>query len=275
MLTSKELDRIQILQIICENYDNISLKLNWDMLKNRDYSMKTDFFYYHNDTLVGFAAIYGFGSEAEICGMVHPDFRRKGIFSALLHEAKPSLNTYKSVLLNAPGNSKTAKLFIAAKGHTYSFSEHQMKMSQVELNNNRDDIQLRRAVQSDLNTINEIDHLCFGITREDAALANQKILGNEHDKTYIITFQNESAGKIRIQSEGTKTWIYGFAVHPAFQGKGIGRAALSESVISLNKKGAESIHLDVVATNKNALRLYESCGFKAYGTQDYYQYSLI
>lgn len=275
MLTSKELEQIQLLQIICENDDHISLKLNWDMLKNRDYSIKTDFFYYDRDILVGFAAIYGFGSEAEVCGMVHPDFRRRGIFSGLLNEAKPYLKRYQSVLLNAPGNSESAKSYIAAKGHTYSFTEHQMKRKHIDLKDGRNDIQLRRAVQSDMSTINEIDHLCFGITREDAALANQKIFSSDQDITYIITSKNDPVGKIRIQTEETKSWIYGFAVHPSFQGKGIGRAALSACVSSLNKKGADSIHLDVVATNKNALKLYESCGFIAYDTQDYYQYSFI
>lgn len=274
MLTSKELEQIQLLQIICENHDNINLKLNWDMLKNRNDELKTDFFYYHNQMLAGFAAIYGFGSEAEICGMVHPDYRRRGIFSALLAEAKPILKTYQSILINAPSNSAAAKSFLSANEYKYSFSEHQMKWIPKDLVVENDHVNLRHANQSDLERMSLIDHLCFGISLENAIVTNRKALSDDNQTNYVITFEQEDVGKMRIQNDGTGTWIYAFAIHPSYQGKGIGRAALASCLKSLTKKDGESIHLDVVATNYNALKLYHSCGFKEYGSQDYYSYSI-
>ena len=66
------------------------------------------------------------------------------------------------------------------------------------------------------------------------------------------------------------SWIYGFAVFPELQGKGIGRKALSKVVKMENEKGL-SIFLEVEAKNAHALRLYESCGFKRFHSQDYYK----
>ncbi|WP_080845790.1 GNAT family N-acetyltransferase [Cytobacillus gottheilii] len=273
MLTMNEIQQIQLLQIICEHHDDISLKLNWDMLNHRKEAEKSDFFHYHDGVLVGFAAVYGFGNEAEICGMVHPDYRRNGIFSALLADALPILEPYQKILLNAPGNSITAKSFIKAKGYDYSFSEHQMKWSQKELIQNNTNVKLRHAKSADLKKMSELDHLCFGIPLEHALDTNNKALTNDDQTNYIISYLHKDVGKIRVQDDGTENWIYAFAIHPSFQGKGIGKAALTSCLVSLNKKGAESIHLDVVATNNTALKLYESCGFKVYGVQDYYQYT--
>ncbi|WP_264806248.1 GNAT family N-acetyltransferase [Cytobacillus sp. NCCP-133] len=68
--------------------------------------------------------------------------------------------------------------------------------------------------------------------------------------------------------------MYGFAVEPSLQGKGIGRSALSYVVTSEEKNGIERVHLEVAADHEHALGLYKSCGFMTYNTQDYYNYDL-
>ncbi|WHY71562.1 GNAT family N-acetyltransferase [Fictibacillus enclensis] len=87
MELQQQLSEIKKLQQQCEAEENLQLKLNWDMLEQRDGNRKEDFFHYEEGELCAFLGIYGFGSKAELCEMVLPACRRKGIFTKLLKEA--------------------------------------------------------------------------------------------------------------------------------------------------------------------------------------------
>ncbi|WP_251027073.1 MULTISPECIES: GNAT family N-acetyltransferase [unclassified Bacillus (in: firmicutes)] len=126
MLIKEELIEIKALQEVCEKEGGFQLKLNFDMLENRIGNKKEDFFHYEDGRLVGFLGCYGFGEKVELCGMVHPDYRRKGLFSKLLEmglgEAKKRFIT---VLLNAPTDSLSAKQFLKNIPCVFSFAEYQ------------------------------------------------------------------------------------------------------------------------------------------------------
>lgn len=70
-------------------------------------------FSYDGLKLVGFLGLYDFGNKAEMCGMVHPDYRRQGIFTKLLEEAIRSAveRNYKVILLNSPAQSHSGTEF--------------------------------------------------------------------------------------------------------------------------------------------------------------------
>jgi ribosomal protein S18 acetylase RimI-like enzyme len=85
----------------------------------------------------------------------------------------------------------------------------------------------------------------------------------------MIEWEGKSVGKMRISHTDGEAWIYGFAVHPDFQGRGIGRKALINVVLEQHQNGFP-VFLEVEAKNANALKLYEACGFRAYHSQDYY-----
>ncbi|MEH7343505.1 GNAT family N-acetyltransferase [Bacillus sp. JJ1532] len=269
MLTSKQLTDIKELQQACEASESFELKLNWDMLKTRTGKDKEDFFYYEDEKLVGFIGLYGFGNKVEICGMVHPDFRRKGIFTGLyqvaLHEVKEK--GYRKVLLNAPTNSKSAKGFLETVSCNYSLSEYQMKWEETELNIS-EDVTLKLSAPDDFELEVQLEVQCFGFEEEEARAFNTQRF--DDDQYLIILFNGKAVGKIRVSHLDGEAGIYGFAVLPEFQGNGIGRKALTNIVIKEHKAGFP-IFLEVEAKNAHALRLYESCGFRAYHSQDYYE----
>ena len=64
--------------------------------------------------------------------------------------------------------------------------------------------------------------------------------------------------------------IYGFAILPEFQGRGIGRQVLSSLARELRAEGMAQIGLEVSCNNDSALHLYLTCGFDVTGTEDYY-----
>ncbi|WP_223589928.1 GNAT family N-acetyltransferase [Neobacillus bataviensis] len=273
MLTKEQLVEIKALEEICEKDGGFQLKLNFDMLENRTENRKEDFFHYENGMLVGFLGSYGFGNKVELCGMVHPDYRRRGIFSSLLKMglAEAKKHNATTILLNASSGSESAKEFLNTITCTYSFSEYQMKWQKTELSEDPA-VTLRPSVsEADWEAEIQLEVSCFGFSEKEAREFNQTIRENSGEENLIIEADGKTAGKMRVSESDGEAWIYGFAVFPELQGKGIGRKALSKVVLQEDKKGFSSF-LEVEAKNAHALRLYETCGFRSYHSQDYYKY---
>jgi ribosomal protein S18 acetylase RimI-like enzyme len=275
MLTKKELNDIKSLQEICEKHGGFQLKLNDDMLANRSDNRKEDFFHYEDGQLVGFLGCYGFGSKVEICGMVHPDYRRKGIFTKLLEAGveESKKQGAEKILLNAPTGSNSAKEFLKNIPCEFYVAEYQMKWQPHELNEDSSIIVRQSVSPEDFEAEIELEVLAFGFKEEDAREFERALRDSRTEEMLIIEADGKLAGKMRVSPSDGESWIYGFAVFPELQGKGIGRKALSKVVMMEHKKG-QSIFLEVEAKNAHALRLYESCGFRSYHSQDYYQYNL-
>ncbi|HYK73706.1 MAG TPA: GNAT family N-acetyltransferase [Pseudoneobacillus sp.] len=269
MLSSKQLVDIKELQKACEAGESFELKLNWDMLETRPENEIHDFFHYEGDKLIGFIGLYGFGNKVELCGMVHPEFRRKGIFTELYQKAEKMMEEqkYKVILLNAPSNSESAKGFLQTIPCSYSFSEHQMKWKEKELVK-QEDVSLRFSTPEDLELEIQLEVQCFGFEESDAREYNEGQI-RLVDEYYMIEAAGKTVGKMRVSHSNGEAWIYGFAVLTDHQGKGIGRKALTNVVLKEHQEGYP-VFLEVEAKNDNALRLYQSCGFEAYHSQDYY-----
>ncbi len=273
LITEKQLNEIKVLQDECEKFEEITLKLNWEMLRNRRNDVKEDFFYYEEDQLVGFLATYYFGEKVEICGMVYPNFRRKGIFASLLNEALNSISSVTTILLNTPEASNSAKEFIKNQNKcTYSFSEYQMVWKNQEVKEFTPIVNFTKAEQLDFSFISYLDVVCFGFEKNDAKKYNQRILNEPDRDLFILDVNDEKIGKMSLLREHNESWIYGFAILPEYQGKGYGKNALLQTIQKENEIGNE-IHLEVALENSNAKKLYLDCGFKQYNTQDYYKIS--
>lgn len=274
MLTQVQLEEIKVLQEMCEKDGGFQLKLNFDMLKNRNGKSKEDFFHYEDGKLVGFLGSYGFGSKVELCGMVHPDYRRRGIFSQLfemgLEEAKKQ--GFEIILLNAPTDSQSAKELLKNVPCAFEVAEYQMKWQKTNLTDDPAITVRPSSSKEDWEAEIQLEVFCFGFSEKDARDYNQRIRETGGDQNLIIEVEGRTAGKMRVAEENGEAWIYGFAVSPELQGKGIGRKALS-SVVKMEDAKGFSIFLEVEAKNAHALGLYESCGFRSYHSQDYYKYN--
>lgn len=94
------------------------------------------------------------------------------------------------------------------------------------------------------------------------------------ERTLVVERDGERAGTLRVdrREDGgrSRAGIYGFAVLPAQQGRGIGRAALTDVIALLRGEGVDEITLEVAVSNDAALKVYETCGFDRVGTDDYF-----
>ena len=96
----------------------------------------------------------------------------------------------------------------------------------------------------------------------------------ENDKTYMIEHDGIIIGKINVEFGDQYAFLFGFGILPEYRGKGYGRKGLTETLRIIEAQGVKVIELDVVCTNKNALGLYQSCGFEEQSVMNYYNVAL-
>ncbi|HEU0027737.1 MAG TPA: GNAT family N-acetyltransferase, partial [Ktedonobacterales bacterium] len=74
-LTPAESAEVRALKRVCDTAAGLDLKLGWGGLSDA----ATVFLAWAGDQLVGYCSLDGDGVVAEICGMVAPDWRRRGL----------------------------------------------------------------------------------------------------------------------------------------------------------------------------------------------------
>ena len=96
----------------------------------------------------------------------------------------------------------------------------------------------------------------------------------KQDRGPFGAFKNEeliglvALGRENFKKLSHKALIWGMYVAPAARGQGIGRALLSEALsLARSVPEIQQVNLCVNANNANAIRLYESVGFRAFGRE--------
>ncbi|MGG0822816.1 GNAT family N-acetyltransferase [Paenibacillus turicensis] len=271
------------LQHIVEQHDNLSLKLNWDMLEARD-DNENSFYHLHEGQLVGFLALYPFGDKVEVCGMVHPDYRRQGIFTRLIKESITITleQQYKEILLNTPVKSSSGVAFLRQIPCQLGFTEYQMKYYPLEKIDGAaqnvdhlDQLIKLDPYQPELHQqfFVQLDMEGFGESHATASKYYEELSLIDKSQYFVIKKEHQSVGKIRISPESeNEVWLYGFVISAARRGQGIGRAVL-EHIVDREAKLGIDVWLEVALTNDHARYLYESVGFQVQHEQSYYKWS--
>lgn len=279
-LTQNDYDDIRNLEEICSKNDSTYLKLEIDYKLNRSKwdkkkrNVNSEFMFYETNLLIGYIGICEFGGpELEINGMVHPAFRKNGVFKKLFQEVNCEFNkrTCKKMLLLNDHNSLSGESFIKTTGAIYEFSEYEMHLNNIP---NKTEssyrITLRKANNQDAREIALQNALYAGIPFEES----QIILPEDEEKNGFVIFiaelDSKIIGKINLEINNGVGGIYGFGVRPEYRRKGYGREILIDSIKKLKKRNIKEVMLQVVTKNDKALNLYESCGFEVTSMMDYY-----
>lgn len=273
-IAAEELARIKELVEICNEHDGIDLKVNPGMLEKRSGEYEEDFVCYANDKLVGFLGLYVFhNGEAEVSGMVHPDYRRQGIFTALRAKSTEACRQRQipAQLFIVQRDSEAGKLFMERIGGTYQFSEYWMELGEQQSVSLTGNVQLRPETASDFETIVWLSVHGFQMEEDRAREMCENMAGDPKSHTYMMIVDEQAIGKISVSKNDGKGFIYGFCVHPDFQGKGYGRQALAQAIQLLKEQNYKHVSLEVACENSKALGLYESCGFSVKSANDYYK----
>lgn len=277
-LDQNQLDKIKGLEQICNEYEGLTMKLNWEMLNNRPKNEVNDFLLYENDDLVGYLGLYIFrDTEAEVSAMVHPKHRKQNKFRKLVSQARQELmvRDIPSFLFICEEKSISGKETMKALKTTYSFSEYGMTLKEAIPLTSSTAVTLSEAEEQDIEELIEMDVACFNLNKEESTEQYRKDLNQPTRSLKVASLKGKKIGKISTYISENEAYIYGFCLLPAFRGKGHGKTILQETVESLVDQGYTNISLEVECKNKGALTLYQRRGFEVIAGYDYYKHALL
>ena len=286
-LTKDEIAEILQLAAICNKFEGLYMRLSTSaMFEQRSGDETLDFLHYEQGQLVGYVGLDNYGSkQKELVGMVHPDYRRRGIGTQLLQAAKEEgrHSGIEELILTCEHSSTSGTAFVKNIHAQLSYAEHEMVLGIFKERASFDErLTFRKAVsQEDLELIASVIATDMEGDIEQARTRVMNMAKQPNQYFYLMTFGgtdvgcDEPIGTLRLDVMGERTGIYGFVVRPEYRGKGYGRQLLQEAIRIIHNEGPQEIMLDVDVDNTNAFGLYLSCGFEIKTTYDYYDIAVL
>ena len=274
-LTEEDRDEVEALTVLCKRYEGLDLPLHMEPARDVPGDETTQFLYYHNGSLVGFASLPP-DDEIEVLGMVHPEYRRRGIGSELLSAAKQECRHrgIENLLLVCEEASQSGQAFSQAVGGTYRFSEYRMELDRAafaRFQHRPKKIALQKADTKDIDTLVVIRMASFDDTDEESRPAIVQWLNETNQRFYIGRLGDKPIGMLRLAMFENGAFINTFGVLPEHRRRGYGREILMGAIDRMVAENWEHIMIEVETDNSNALSLYHSCGFVELATYRYYR----
>jgi ribosomal protein S18 acetylase RimI-like enzyme len=273
-LSEEQVREAEELAQVCNRFEGLDLPLDFTPVEPGSVARAGQFLCYEGGSLVGFAGLYGI-TEPELCGMVHPERRRRGIGRALFEVAREEcrhrgLGTFELVCDQA---SEAGRAFAAAVGARYQYAEYGMLLDPAAIDRSRprhEDLLMRPAGPEDAGAVAQIRALAEDERMEQVRWFVERGMRNPIQRYYIATLHGEPVGTLRVSQHDPSTYITSFAVLPTHQGRGYGRQMLLDTLDMLLAEKRPDIRIEVDTQNHNAYSLYRSCGFRETSTFGYY-----
>lgn len=273
MLSESEAAHVRELIAVCNDAERLDLKVEIGALRAASPDMSSAFLAYAGQALIGFCTLDG-GREIELCGAVHPDYRRRGIGRALLDAAREECRRRAAVklLLICEDGSRSGQGFLATLAAHRAFAEHRMlrDMTIAGAPPGSGTLTVRPATSGDQSAIAHITALAFARDELDELQRLSLDMGSAAEWFFIALQGDSPVGTLKIFTDPPRAMIYGFAVAPAYQGRGYGREILNHTLRLLAAEGWMQVGLEVDTENQRAYNLYTSAGFQQITTYGYY-----
>ncbi|HEY7835247.1 MAG TPA: GNAT family N-acetyltransferase [Ktedonobacterales bacterium] len=273
VLAERQAAEARALARVCNDFEGLDLKLAIPTTPQQISAEPRAFLWYAGGALVGYAGLDHWGGvEGELCGMVHPDHRRRGLGRALLAAVvgicgARGITRLLLVCENASGSSRA---FAAAVGARLSSSELHMERDASPIEVAADPaLVVRPAGADDADALVRILVEAFG---DDEGHVRRRVSGELGDATqpfYLALVAGRPAGALKTYQMEDEIGIYAFAVLPGEQGHGLGRRMLARLVDRLRGQ-AGRFALEVDPDNAPAIATYRACGFAITTTYGYY-----
>lgn len=284
-LRAQEITDLEQLTALCNVHEHLLMRLDYNLLDLP--SLPTDdlFLYYRADQLIGCLLLDRYHSDVkEITGMVHPAFRRQGIFHQLLASAREECLSrgIRRLLFPCETTSESGQAFLRSIGVGREFAEHRMVLQDFRPRFQYDDrLVFREALRDDTNELAVILAADYDDSKERARQSVLRAWERPNQRIYIATYGGEDVGcaepvgTLRVEEMPEEIGIYGFFVRPEYRGRGHGRQLLEEAIATMRESSSKPIMLEVDTNNFTALNLYRSLGFVIERTYEYYGLTLV
>ena len=274
--TYEELDRL------CKNAEQTDLKsyrsvLKLSMAKSSD--IKGFFVLIYDDEQNQLA---GAASAVDLMGLntyewsivVDPMYREIGIGLALYNVLKEGLSMRGSEgdLALAVDGSHFGEQFLKSQGYEYSFSEATLEAKAV-VATEPFKFTMRPFQQNDTKALCETFSQGFGDTMEESLQLIEFNSSTEGICLWVAERDGDVVGTVTTSQDGDGHWVTALAVHPSFEGEGIGSEILRWVKDYVVRSGGRVVLLDVEIDNVRALSIYEKNGFMISSQIHYYVFS--
>jgi ribosomal protein S18 acetylase RimI-like enzyme len=212
--------------------------------------------------------------EIEVNALVHPDYRNKGLFRALLKEAVNECARfgYDKGLLVCGGlgsGRRVMEHWGCGIDHVELQMSYQIKGS---IEREKIGIEISEAHECDIEELSDVGAAAFG---RDGSF-EREFLKNALEAANRTQYMAKKGGRIAglcaaMEDEG-KLLIFGLGVHPGERRKGYAQAMLRHIEKEAVKRGIYKLGLDVDEDNPSAIALYKSFGFSVIGRTEYYSF---
>lgn len=274
-LSETQFNQIRQLEAVCNDFGGLTMKLNLETLRQRKEDEINDFLIVEGEQLIGYLALFIFNkAEVEVSAMVHPAYRRRGIFKQLLAAAQTEVarRAIPYFLFICERGSVTATPVMQAIAARYDFSEYKMTLqSPFRSALLVPELALRPVGSADLDLLAHMDVTCFNVSFEAASQYIGSKLDDPYRRVWVAELKGKIIGKIHVSVVENESYINGFCILPPYRGRGCGKTILSRIVERLVAEQHEIISLEVETENEHALGLYKGIGFEVVTAYDYYR----
>lgn len=129
-------------------------------------------------------------------------------------------------------------------------------------------VTLRRCIESDLPCVLAIEQASFPFPWQGDFFLKEMQLS--HSWLWVAEAEGAVIGYICGWFVADEGEIVRVAVHPTARRRGIGKILLEEAMRVAHQRGAQTLHLEVRASNAEAIALYKVCGFCEIGKRTRY-----
>ena len=269
-LTKEDLIEVKRLIERCNRHENLDLPFNLEA----GHGPPNQFLAYEDKHLVGAAGLQG-NREVEVCLVVDPNYRRRGIGRSLLQTVSEELKRrgLASFLLVCEETSRSGRAFVKAVGAQYRFSEYRMRLDPRNVPRPRsaaEPIRVRQADARDIDVLVQLISTSFGRSADQERARVARDLQRSTHRFLIALANEEPVGSVGIAAFERRVYIIALNVLPQYRGRGYGRHLITHTVAILLNESWDEILLEVATDNRDALGLYRSCGFHEVTSYGYY-----
>ena len=283
-LTAQDQTDLQRLAELCNAHEHLLMRIDYNAMALSLLPTNDFFLFYDRGQLIGCLLLDRYHSETkEVSGMVHPAYRRQGIFRRLLAAAREECLSrgIRCFLFDCETTSVGGQAFARAVGAKCEFAEHRMLLQNFQPRFQYDPrLLFRQAMPRDLEKLAIILAADFGGSEELATRHILQVWERPSQRIYIATYGSESlgcaepVGTVRVEEAPTEFGLYSFFVRPEYRGRGHGRQIVEEVIARMRESSQKPVILEVESDNEAALKLYYSCGVMVERTYEYYSLSL-
>jgi ribosomal protein S18 acetylase RimI-like enzyme len=276
-LTPEALAEVIALKRICDVAEKLDLKLGFGAADPAEARYPAAWLARAGGALVGYLSLDGDEAVAEMCGMVHPAWRRQRLGMRLFDTARGAFVTAdgRQIFAICEDASASGRGFLRMLAGQRAFSEYRMTLRQAPPSPlaSSSALTVERARLEDFRPLAAALGRAFDNTEERLLgdLTGASALATE--QVYVARLGSAIIGGFRLSVMPDAIGIYAFGVDRAYQRQGWGRQMLAAACALAREQGAPRVSLEVETENKAAIALYQSSGFETITTYGYYIFS--